>query len=126
MGLCKWKGPVYGKGVFGNNIRDLQWATVLSCQLACQEEPQCKSIDWKPNNRKCSLNDITGEDGLDDHKKFVYYEKDCPPGWDKTIHFINLHIKNILILSSSSSVLENGISLTECGQGLFLSPMLDV
>ena len=31
-------------------------STLLECQKACEFDPRCVAVDWKPNNLECDLN----------------------------------------------------------------------
>lgn len=62
---------------------DLQILTDVNnhhdCAFVCENNPDCKSIDYRPNDKECRLNDIevTNVDDLEYQKFYKYYLSDC-------------------------------------------------
>ena len=78
---CTWTGPKKGKAIAGFNVDELDDTTLTACQLTCEDNPECKSIDWKPLEKKCSLNSVGETDGeLGTFANMEYFEKECPEG----------------------------------------------
>ena len=78
---CTWSGPVVDKSISGNNVMELEGTTLAKCQAQCVDLAFCKSIDWKPQESKCSLNAEDDSDGtLGNFPNFEWYRKECFPG----------------------------------------------
>ena len=73
--------PGMRKAISGENLQQLSGVTLAECVHACEDNSQCKSIDWKPQQSGCSLNKVArDEEDLDDHPDFFYYDMKCPEG----------------------------------------------
>jgi hypothetical protein len=78
---CTWTSGVDDHAIEGHNIDELDNINELECKGACWAREDCKSIDWKPQEMKCSLNGVDrSEVPLKRYDGFVYYEKSCNEG----------------------------------------------
>jgi len=69
---CTWTDMVTGS-VSGHNLANLNGKTLETCKEACNQNPACKSIDFRPNKGYCSLGDCqANECGNDGATNFVY------------------------------------------------------
>ena len=76
---CKWGDPVQDKAISGHNVAQLSNIyTEAACKAACEANKACKSVDWKPQLKNCSLNVVTkAEVPLDHYPNYVYIELIC-------------------------------------------------
>merc|ERR1712060_1045512 len=62
-GRCRWTEVVIGS-ISGHNLESLgDGYTMDSCKAACEENPDCKSVDFKTSSGKCILGDCQVGDG---------------------------------------------------------------
>jgi len=72
-GRCKWSGPMIGS-IPSNNIGCYNDKTIESCKAMCNDEPNCKSIDYKYDGRCClGKCRIGSECSNDNHPDWIYY-----------------------------------------------------
>ncbi|ELU17593.1 hypothetical protein CAPTEDRAFT_226005 [Capitella teleta] len=77
---CTWTTPKYNVGVDGFDVGMVIYANQRSCQLACEENAACLSIQYHPGSKNCFLNKVKfSDDKLTEMKNFVYLEKNCSP-----------------------------------------------
>ena len=79
--VCTWVGPKVDKYISGSSIDTLHYTTRDVCQVACEIDPDCHSINWKVDLKECDLNDVLKPEGdLDSRPHTEYYVKSCNPG----------------------------------------------
>ena len=72
---CKWGDPVKGKAIAGLNVDAFK---NIHTRAACEQNPACKSVDWKPLEKACSLNKVTkAVVALGNFAKYEYIELEC-------------------------------------------------
>ena len=84
---CDWSEPINGMKVdptFDLRIQYLEYTNLKTCKLACEDIPECKSIDYNQNaEKKCQLfkdfgniaNALIPAGASTDH-----FDVNCPPG----------------------------------------------
>ena len=84
--MCSWSGPLPGWGIPGNNVDRKSDVDLDACQVACEANSACKSIDWNQEEKKCMLNGVTDEEvDLGQYPKYSYFEKHCDGKLNKHI-----------------------------------------
>ncbi|ELT93373.1 hypothetical protein CAPTEDRAFT_227572 [Capitella teleta] len=116
-----WKSAYLDLSIGGNTMTTLHDKSVEECKTACEKEDRftCRSFEYKPDGRYCSLQTVTSEDlGLIELQGYEYYERtgcfdeDPVTKFQPCDHGIWLGpVKDVGMLGYEERVLENTTSL---------------
>ena len=79
---CDWKKTWSRKIPDGHAVRVLHETSLDACKFACEDNLECRSIDFQRGAHLCILNNVTLDsfDSLKRNRGFLNYEKSCPEG----------------------------------------------